>query len=82
MAREAPGGGDLPPEPVEVQQIKRGRPVRRKEPPKSFTLNMPFSLYEELKDFKNSTEIPINEILVDGARKELARLKKQYGLEE
>jgi hypothetical protein len=52
-----------------------------KDATQTMSLKMPKALYDELRNFKKLTDIDMSVVLVDGARKELARLKKHYGLE-
>lgn len=53
-------------------------PVR--EATQTMSLKVPKSLYDELRNFMKMTDIPMSEILVEGARKELAHQKKKYGI--
>lgn len=70
MAREA--AGDRP-------QPRRALPV--KEATKTMSLNVPKPLYDDLRNFMKLTDITMTDVLVAGGRKELERLKKQYGIE-
>lgn len=54
-------------------------PVR--EASQTMSLKCPKSLYDELRDFMKLTDIPMTQVMVDGARKELALLKKKFGIE-
>jgi hypothetical protein len=54
------------------------RPVfREREATQKMTVNMPKGLYEELRAYMKLTDIPMSDVLVEGARRELARLKKE-----
>jgi hypothetical protein len=55
-------------------------PVRR-QASQAVNLRAPLALYEEIRQFSKLSDIPITEIFVEGARRELARLKKLYGVE-
>ena len=82
MAAEAPGGEAVAPqaspsapqiEPVEPAQ----RPVfREREATQRMTVNVPKALYEELRAYMKLTDVPMSEVLIDGLRRELARLKR------
>jgi hypothetical protein len=95
MARRAPGGAEVleaptegltrapdsvtpsaPPEPAQQPMFPR------REAKQNMNLRMPKSLYDEMRDFMKLTDIPMTEILVEGARNELARLKKKYGIDK
>lgn len=79
----APGG--VPPkadEPAGEPQGTAARPAfREREATRNMSLNVPKSLYEDLRAYMKLTDTPMTEVLVEGAKKELARLKKQYGIE-
>ncbi|HDR9165898.1 TPA: hypothetical protein QDB28_006379 [Burkholderia vietnamiensis] len=51
-----------------------------KEATQTMSLKVPKSLYDDMRDFAKLTDIPMSHVLVEGARAELARLKKRYGL--
>jgi hypothetical protein len=53
---------------------------RRREPTQPMNFRVPLALFEELRDFTKESEIPMTEIAVAGIRKELAALKKKYGV--
>ena len=62
------------------QEGREARPIfRERESTQRMTVNMPKGLYEEMRAYMKLTDIPMSEILIDGARRELARLKKQGG---
>lgn len=44
------------------------------------SLKVPKSFYEELRTFKKLSDIDMTEVMIEGGRKELAALKKKYGL--
>jgi hypothetical protein len=54
-------------------------PVR--EPSQSMHLKVPKSLYDDLRNFMKLTDISMTEVMVEGARKELAALRRKHGLE-
>jgi hypothetical protein len=82
LAAEAPGGEAViqPSTPAPVQQPihePAQRPVfREREATQKMTVNMPKGLYEELRAFMKLTDIPMSDVLVEGAKRELARMKK------
>ncbi|MBN3839256.1 hypothetical protein [Burkholderia sp. Ac-20349] len=51
-----------------------------KEATQTMSLKVPKSLYDDMRDFAKLTDIPMSHVLVEGARAELARLKKRYGI--
>jgi hypothetical protein len=56
------------------------RPIfREREATQKMTVNMPKDLYEELRAYMKLTDVPMSDVLVEGARRELARLRKQEG---
>lgn len=97
MARAAPGGAEVlgpataptaapqplagpvvPPEAVESPQ----RPaLPRREASQTMSIKVPKALYDELRDFWKRTDIPMTEVLVEGGKRELARLKAKYGID-
>jgi hypothetical protein len=90
MAAEAPGGREVvAPTQVESPQQtelkapevrQEARPVfRERDATQKMTVNMPKGLYEELRAYMKLTDIPMSDVIVEGARRELARLKKQEG---
>lgn len=91
LASEAPGGAEMLPatsRPTEGAGPAAGAPAapdqramfREREAMQKMTVNMPKGLYEELRAFMKLTDIPMSDVLVEGARRELARLKKQDGI--
>lgn len=70
MAREAAGEASHPPMALPV-----------KEATKTMSLNVPKPFYDDLRNFMKLTDITMTDVLVAGGRKELERLKKQYGIE-
>ncbi|HDR9259602.1 TPA: hypothetical protein QDB21_005624 [Burkholderia vietnamiensis] len=96
MAAAAPGGAAVQPQPAQAApaQDVAAAPVEQpapaatpalklpvREASQTMSLKVPKSLYDELRNFAKLTDIPMSEVLVEGARKELASLKKKYGLE-
>jgi hypothetical protein len=86
MAENAPGGATVAPKVVEaplsaervLEPRQDTRPMfREREATQKMTVNMPKGLYEELRAFMKLTDIPMSDVLVEGARRELARLKRQ-----
>ena len=53
----------------------------RREAKQTVNMRMPKDLYDELRDFWRMTDISMTSVIVEGARKELAALKKKYGLD-
>jgi hypothetical protein len=49
---------------------------RERDSTQRMAVNMPKSLYEELRAFMKLTDTPMSELLVEGARRELARRKQ------
>ena len=85
MAAEAPGGDVIaPPESQPAAQLEPTQPAprpvfREREATQRMTVNVPKDLYEELRAYMKLTDVPMSEVLIDGVRRELARLKKQEG---
>jgi hypothetical protein len=53
------------------------RPMFREKPPsEKMSVNMPKDLYEALRAYMKLTDIPMSEVIVEGARRELARRKR------
>jgi hypothetical protein len=52
---------------------------RERDSTQRMAVNMPKSLYEELRAFMKLTDTPMSDLLVEGARRELAR-RKQGGI--
>jgi hypothetical protein len=91
LASEAPGGDRapvaapqppvdpvVPPEAVETAY----RPMLpQREASQPMSIKVPKVLYDELRDFSKRTDIAMTEVLVEGGRKELARLKAKFGLD-
>jgi hypothetical protein len=87
----APAASEMPPAPSfrvvdPSEQADTAKPhqgavlPRRRQPKATMNLRVPLDFYDELRDFTKQTDIPMTEVLVDGARTELARLKKKYGI--
>jgi len=76
MASEAPGGEPIAPTSQQMPQPAQPTLFREREATQKMTVNMPKGLYEELRAFMKLTDIPMSDVLVEGARRELARLKK------
>jgi hypothetical protein len=71
---------EAPPKPSNVVQAQEARPLfRERETFQKMTVNMPKALYEELRAYMKLTDVPMSDVLVEGARRELARLRKQGG---
>jgi hypothetical protein len=51
-----------------------------KEATQTMSFKVPKTLYEDLRAFKKRTDIDMSDVVVEGARKELAALKKRYGI--
>lgn len=88
MAEAAPGGSQHvpnanvpaePSKPTEAPQTGFRLPVR--EPSQSMHLKVPKALYDDLRNFAKLTDISMTEVMVEGARKELAALRRKHGLE-
>jgi hypothetical protein len=72
--------GDVAQKPANIAPAQEARPVfREREAFQKMTVNMPKSLYEELRAYMKLTDVPMSDVLVEGARRELARLRKQGG---
>jgi hypothetical protein len=68
------------PKPASVTPVRDARPMfRERDATQKMTVNMPKDLYEELRAYMKLTDVPMSEVLVEGARRELARLRKQEG---
>jgi hypothetical protein len=46
----------------------------------TMSFKVPKDLYEELRAFKKKTYIDMSVIMIEGGRKELAMMKKRYGM--
>lgn len=69
------------PKPANVA-VRDARPVfRERDAMQKMSVNMPKDLYEELRAHMKLTDVPMSDVLVEGARRELARLRKQGGSE-
>jgi hypothetical protein len=87
MAAEAPGGSAAMPAPETMPATRTAEPqaasdllarpmFREREATQKMTVNMPKGLYEELRAYMKLTDTPMSDVLVEGARRELARLRK------
>jgi hypothetical protein len=73
---------EAPPKPSNIVHSQEARPLfRERETFQKMTVNMPKALYEELRAYMKLTDVPMSDVLVEGARRELARLRKQGGSE-
>lgn len=87
LAQAAPGGEALIPNEPEKEEgaitpIQEARPLfRERQAFQKMTVNMPKELYEELRVYMKQTDVPMSDVLVEGARRELARLKSQQGVD-
>lgn len=76
MAAEAPGGELSSTLAPVVQDVQLAAPVfRERDATQKMTVNMPKDLYEELRAYMKLSDVPMSDILVEGARRELARRK-------
>lgn len=81
MAREAPGGREVAPSsPPTAERQSARKSLRPRVVTLGYSLNVPVDLYEELKAFSRETDLPMSEIMNEGARRELARLRKLHNL--
>jgi hypothetical protein len=76
LAAEAPGGEVIDTHNQPAPQPAHSPVFREREATQKMTVNMPKGLYEELRAFMKLTDIPMSDVLVEGAKRELARLKK------
>jgi hypothetical protein len=65
--------------PLDLNAIRALRP--RKEPTVQTNARMPVSLLDDIDDLCRLFGLTKTDIMVDGTRREVARLKKQFGLE-
>lgn len=85
MAKKAPGGSEAVPatkpaaESAAPATSSLRLPVRVATQTMSF--KVPKEVYDELRNFAKLTDIPMKDVMVEGARKELALLKKKFGIE-
>jgi hypothetical protein len=71
---------EAPQAPLNVVPSRADRPeFREREATQKMTVNMPKGLYEELRVYMKLHDVPMSDVLVEGARRELARLRKQGG---
>jgi hypothetical protein len=80
MAEKTPGGQALSaaaPEPKEKTEVEvYGQPVFRERPAfQKMSVNMPKDLYEELRAYMKITDVSMSDVVINGARRELKRLK-------
>jgi hypothetical protein len=64
---------------LDLNAIRALRP--RKEPTVQTNARMPVSLLDDIDDLCRLFGLTKTDIMVDGTRREVARLKKQFGLE-
>ncbi|GJH22437.1 hypothetical protein CBA19CS22_37865 [Caballeronia novacaledonica] len=58
-------------------EATEARPMFREKPPsEKMSVNMPKDLYEALRAYMKLTDIPMSDVIVEGARRELARRKR------
>lgn len=88
MAAAAPGGSPAPaptPAPTTpaaaLETVKASFQLPVREAMQSMNVKVPKTIYDDLRNFMKLTDIPMSEVIVEGARKELALLKKKHGLE-
>jgi hypothetical protein len=67
------------PKPAPVAPRAERPGFKEREAMQKMTVNMPKDLYEELRVHMKLTDMPMSVVLVEGARRELARLRKQEG---
>jgi hypothetical protein len=74
----ASGTSIAAPNPAEkAPDAAEARPMFREKPPsEKMSVNMPKDLYEALRAYMKLTDIPMSEVIVEGARRELARRKR------
>jgi hypothetical protein len=69
-----------PVKPDPAPQAEQGaevRPMFREKPStEKMSVNMPKDLYEALRAYMKLTDVPMSEVIVEGARRELARRKR------
>ena len=54
----------------------RAAPLFKEKPPsEKMSVNMPKDLYEELRAYMKLSDVPMSDVIVEGARRELARRK-------
>lgn len=57
-------------------EIESQPAFRERNSTQRMAVNMPKDLYEEMRAFMKLTDTPMSELLVEGARRELARRKQ------
>ena len=80
MVAETPEGiaASQSPAPTPVVPAQEAKPLfREKEAFQKMSINMPKALYEDLRAYMKMTDIPMSDVIVEGAHQQLARLKKQ-----
>jgi hypothetical protein len=70
---------EAPAKPAEARMAPQ-IPSRRAPPTRPANVRIPVDLHEELRQFWKDTDIPMSEVMIEGTRERLAKLKKQYGL--
>jgi predicted GIY-YIG superfamily endonuclease len=53
--------------------------AKKRDATQKMSINVPKDFYDELRAHMKLTDTPMSDILIDGARRELDRLKKTYG---
>lgn len=62
--------------PAPKPEIEAQPAFRERNSTQRMAVNMPKDLYEEMRAFMKLTDTPMSELLVEGARRELARRKQ------
>lgn len=91
MAQQTPGGSGtsvsetpmapaVPSPPLAQHEVQEAHPIfKERDATQKMTVNMPKDLYEELRAYMKLTDTPMSDLLVEGARKELALRKRSGG---
>lgn len=75
LANETPGQEEQLPSLAPTHEVQASAPVfRERDATQKMTVNMPKQLYEQLRAYMKLTDVPMSDILVEGARRELERL--------
>lgn len=85
MAKKAPGGTEVlsatKPEPQPAAPVTSSLRLPVKVATQTMSFKVPKDVYDELRNFTKMTDIPMKDVMVEGAKKELALLKKKFGIE-
>jgi hypothetical protein len=77
---EARGQRSNPVEPAPAERQGKRVSLKPRVDTRKFSLNIPIPLHEELLEFSKDTDLDMSEVLIEGAKREMVRLRKLHGL--